>query len=67
MVIRGLAVWLAGFVFFMFLGLYLQDGVMAIYEGKPAVRLAELIVFSGILGLTIREFVLHYKRTIRRK
>lgn len=52
-----LFVWCSLFVFGIFLGLYLGEGELTVYEHNSTVRLVELILFSGILGLAIYRLV----------
>lgn len=50
---KFLLVWIAILGFMIFLGLYLSGGEIVLCEDNPAIRLIELIVYSGILGFAI--------------
>lgn len=54
---RFLLVWIAILGFIIFLSLYLSGGEVILCEGNPAIRLVELILFSGILGFAIYQLV----------
>ena len=64
---RFLLVWIAVLGFMIFLSLYLSGGEVILYEPNPAIRLIELIAYSGIFGFAIYQLVrfikYDYKRT----
>jgi len=62
MITKMLMLWLAGLAFAIFLCLYLSGGELMLYEDIASIRLAELIIYSGILGYTIYECVRYYRR-----
>lgn len=62
-VARFLFVWIAILGFIVFLGLYLSGGRITFYEANPVIRLAELVIYSGILGFSVYQLARFIRRS----